>query len=67
MTLKDITPYIFGEFIVNVEDATDEQFEYVDDFLSSNKEKMEKYKDAKVENVMPHDMDCVQVNVCINY
>ena len=66
MKLKDIAPYIFGEFIVNVEDATNEEFSYVEDFMSSNKEKMELYAEAKVLNVMPNSMDYVQVNVCIN-
>lgn len=67
MKLKDIAPYIFGDFIVNVEDATDEKFDYVDDFMSNDEEKMKLYENADVVNVMPHDMDYVQVNVCINY
>lgn len=66
MKLKDILPYIFGDCIINVDDATDEQFEYVEDFMSSDKEKVKLYEDAEVVNVMPHDMDYVQVNVCIN-
>lgn len=66
MKLKDITPYIFGEFIVNVDDAKDEEFNYVEDFMSSNEEKMKLYENADVVNVMPNSMDYVQVNVCIN-
>ena len=66
MKLKDIAPYIFGDFIINVEDATDEEFAYVDDFISTNKEKMERYAEATVSNIMPNDIDYVQVNVCIN-
>lgn len=66
MKLKDILPYIFGDCVILVEDATDEKFEYVDDFISSDKDKVKLYEEAEVTNVMPHDMDFVQVNVCIN-
>lgn len=66
MKLKDIIKYIFGVCIVNVADATNEEFEYVDDFMSDNEEKMKLYEDADVLDIMPHDTDYVQINVSIN-
>lgn len=66
MKLKDIIRYIAGDCTVEVEDATDEEFNHVDDFMSDNTEKIEKYKNAKVSSVLPFSNDCIQINVYIN-
>lgn len=66
LELKDIIRYIVVNYTVEVEDATDEEFNHVDDFMSNNTEKIEKYKNAKVSNVFLFSNDCMQINVYIN-
>lgn len=66
MKLKDIMEYIDGNCIINVEDATDDEFDYVDDFMSSDTIKMNEYQDAQVTTIMPYDEDCILINVSIN-
>lgn len=67
MKLKDILPYVFEDCIILVEDAKDGKYEYVDDFISNDKAKVKLYEDAEVSVIMPHDIDYIQINVCINY
>ena len=66
LELKDIIRYIAVNCTVEVEDATDEEFNHVDDFMSDDTEKIEKYKNAKVSSVLPFSNDCIQINVYIN-
>lgn len=66
LELKDIIRYIAVNYTVEVEDATNEKFNHVDDFMSNNTEKIEKYKNAKVSSVFPFSNDCMQINVYIN-
>ena len=67
MKLKDIMGYIVGNCTIEVEDATNDRFDHVDDFLSNDKDKMELYKNAKITGILPYSKDCIQINVCINY
>lgn len=64
--LKDIKEYMAGDFTVEVEDATNDEYNHIDDFLSKDIEKMELYKNAQVTGIMPFNNSCVQINVCIN-
>lgn len=66
MKLKDIIRYIAGDCTVEVEDAADDKFDHVDDFMSNDKYKMELYKNAQVTGILPYSKDCIQINVCIN-
>lgn len=65
MKLKDIVQYIVGDCTINVENAIDDNFDYVDDFMSNDTEKMNLYQNAQVTSIMPYDSSCVQINVCI--
>lgn len=66
MKLKDITQYIAGDFTVGVEDATNDEYNHVDDFVSKDINKMELYKNAQVTGIIPFSNSCVQINVAIN-
>lgn len=66
MKLKDIIQYIAGDFTVEVEDATNDEYNHVDDFISSDMNRMELYKNAQVTGIMPFSNSCVQINVVIN-
>ena len=67
MKLKDVIKYMVGVCTVEVEDATNEDFNHVEDFMSNNADKMELYQNAQITSIMPHSKDCIQINVCINY
>lgn len=64
--LKDIKDYIAGDFTVEVEDAVNDEYSHVDDFMSKDIDKMELYKNAKVIGIIPFSNNCVQINVAIN-
>lgn len=66
MRLKNIMKYMAGDCIINVEDAMDEKFDYVDDFTSNETDKMKLYQDAKVVSIIPYSTTYVQINVNIN-
>ena len=67
MKLKDIIKYMVEDYSVEVEDATDDKFDHVVNFMSNDKDKMELYKNAKVTTILPFSNSCIQINVCINY
>lgn len=67
MKLKNIIGYIVGDYKICVTDATNDEFNYIDSFTSSDKEKIKQYGDATLTNIIPHNSDCIGIEVCINY
>lgn len=64
--LKDIKGYMVGDFTVEVENAINDKYNHVDDFMSKDIDKLELYKNARVTGIMPFSNNCVQINVAIN-
>lgn len=66
MKLKDIKGYIIVDCDILVEDATNDEFNYVDDFPFEDKKKMEQYKNAALVSIAPGNHGRVLVTVSIN-
>lgn len=65
--LKDISGYMAVDCEILVEDATNDEYSYVDDFPLKDAEKMKRYKDATLTTIAPGNNGNVLVSVCINY
>lgn len=65
--VKRIIKYIVEDYTIEVEDATSDTFDHVEDFTQNDKDKMEIYKNAQVTGILPCSKECIQINVCINY
>jgi len=66
MKLKDISGYMVVDCDILVEDATNEEYSYVDDFSLEDKKKMRRYKEATLTAIAPGNNGHVLITVCIN-
>lgn len=66
MKLKELMAHMVEKCIIEVEDASNDDFNHIDNFMSNDVGKMELYQNSEVSTIIPYSNNCIQINVYIN-
>ena len=66
MKLKDIRGYMVVDCDILVEDATNDEYNYVTDFSFEDEKKMKQYEDATLVTITPGVNGRVLITISIN-